>query len=66
LSLIKESNVCDSDDNCSDDSFQITDEEKREYYENRTLYLKERVARRNQLREKLLTLENINIRPRMK
>ncbi len=46
----------------------ITDEEKNEYYANKTLYLKERVAHRMQLQEKIqnLQISNFRIKPRNK
>jgi hypothetical protein len=41
----------------------ITDEEKKEYYENQAVYLKKRSAYRLQLKEKLKAL-NFEIKPR--
>ena len=44
----------------------ITDEEKNEYYANKTLYLEERTARRMQLKEKFQNLQfsDLQIKPR--
>ncbi|CAF0911716.1 unnamed protein product [Brachionus calyciflorus] len=52
----------------NDDLMLITDEEKNEYYANKTVYLNERTNRRLQLRERFQNLKlnsNFKLRPRI-